>query len=424
MSGSSIKVSGNQPELIERNNTGSASPDQTETIGLNKCGVQNKFEKQHSLQDLLDKEAKETKIPAFQRGRSNSDGAALQLLDSSEAFPSLSNTVLEKLGLYGDATREQLNEDSVEHKFTSLSLAFTIDATTIKDRRGRDQTENNFNQEVERLKDKLALLKPLCVDFETADLLSNLFAQVETLTKAASLVSIAAERYGAVQHEERLTESVQLMVTHVQTLKQQRDSAFRQLQYTKRVLQEPVVHAEANAANQNNPHIDQNVKLNRRISDLSFRASLGKTRSSRLDLGMELNKIKEMSLDEGFKDEPLTVSEKTTPEVSKEDLDADFEASCLAENVCAGQMPKDEHIVAELFSIIKLKCTIYIEGIRKKLLQVSKKWSETGYLHAFLNSCAVLCFSVSILTLASIFLEQECTKGPTYWLFPWLKKSK
>ncbi|KAH1021102.1 hypothetical protein HUJ04_010661 [Dendroctonus ponderosae] len=414
MSGSSIKVSGNQPELIERNNTGSASPDQTETIGLNKCGVQNKFEKQHSLQDLLDKEAKETKIPAFQRGRSNSDGAALQLLDSSEAFPSLSNTVLEKLGLYGDATRSVALPHGVKPSF-SFDLF-------------REQL--NEDSEVERLKDKLALLKPLCVDFETADLLSNLFAQVETLTKAASLVSIAAERYGAVQHEERLTESVQLMVTHVQTLKQQRDSAFRQLQYTKRVLQEPVVHAEANAANQNNPHIDQNVKLNRRISDLSFRASLGKTRSSRLDryfdssLGMELNKIKEMSLDEGFKDEPLTVSEKTTPEVSKEDLDADFEASCLAENVCAGQMPKDEHIVAELFSIIKLKCTIYIEGIRKKLLQVSKKWSETGYLHAFLNSCAVLCFSVSILTLASIFLEQECTKGPTYWLFPWLKKSK
>lgn len=86
---------------------------------------------------------------------------------------------------------------------------------------------------MEKLKDKLALLKPLCTDYETADLLSSLYSQVETLTKAGSLVSIAAERYGAVQHEDRLTESVQLMVSHVQTLKQQRDSALRQLQYTK-----------------------------------------------------------------------------------------------------------------------------------------------------------------------------------------------
>ncbi|KAJ8964051.1 hypothetical protein NQ314_005192 [Rhamnusium bicolor] len=51
--------------------------------------------------------------------------------------------------------------------------------------------------------------------------------------KATLLVSISAERYGSVQHEERLTESVNLMVNHVQMLKQQRDSARRQLQYTK-----------------------------------------------------------------------------------------------------------------------------------------------------------------------------------------------
>lgn len=79
--------------------------------------------------------------------------------------------------------RDNLSEADLEQKFTSLSLAFTIDATTIKDRcerqrRTRDQTENNFSLEVEKLKDKLALLKPLCTDYETADLLSSLYSQV------------------------------------------------------------------------------------------------------------------------------------------------------------------------------------------------------------------------------------------------------
>lgn len=59
MSGSSTELSASKPEVNERNNNAS---DQTETNGLSNCGVQNKFEKQHSLQDLLDNEAKETKI--------------------------------------------------------------------------------------------------------------------------------------------------------------------------------------------------------------------------------------------------------------------------------------------------------------------------------------------------------------------------
>lgn len=70
-------------------------------------------------------------------------------------------------------------------------------------------------------------------------------------------------------------------------------------------------------------------------------------------MGMELNKIREMSLDEGIKDEPLPVPEKVAPEDPKEDIDSDFETSCLAENVCVGQTKQDEHILSELSSMIK-----------------------------------------------------------------------
>lgn len=71
----------------------------------------------------------------------------------------------------------------MEQKFTSLALAFTIDAATIKDRcerqrRSRDQTETNLATEIERLRQKLALLQPLCTDYETVELLSTLLSQV------------------------------------------------------------------------------------------------------------------------------------------------------------------------------------------------------------------------------------------------------
>ncbi|KAJ8975222.1 hypothetical protein NQ317_014526, partial [Molorchus minor] len=180
-------------------------------------------------------------LAEFRRGRSISDGAVIKLTDSDhtfEVFPSLPNSVLEKMGLYGDGPRERMTEEEVEQKFIGLALAFKIDATTIKDRyerqrRYRDQTEANLSTEIERLKDKLALIQPLCTDYETANLLSTLLTQVDIVMKAASLVTISSERYGSVQHEQRLAESVLVMINHVQMLKQQRDSARSQLKYTK-----------------------------------------------------------------------------------------------------------------------------------------------------------------------------------------------
>lgn len=134
--------------------------------------------------------------------------------------------------------RERIGEEELEQKFTRLALAFTIDSATIKDRyerqrRYRDQTESNLLTELERLVEKVHRIHPLCIDFETTELVSALLAQVDIVMKASSLLSISAERYGAVQLEERLTESVNLMISHVELLKQQRDYARKHLQYTK-----------------------------------------------------------------------------------------------------------------------------------------------------------------------------------------------
>lgn len=135
-------------------------------------------------------------------------------------------------------SRERLSEEELEQKFVALSLAFTIDAATIKDRcerqrRYRDQTESNLNAEIEKLIQKANRMQSLCVDAETTELLSALLGQIDIVMKASSHATISSERYGAVQHENRISESVNVMINHVNLLKQQRDSARRQLQYTK-----------------------------------------------------------------------------------------------------------------------------------------------------------------------------------------------
>lgn len=468
MAGISAGLELTKNKLLELNNNSRSSPDLSKINKLRKtsevsvssissvsdCSVDDnftsKFSRQSSLQDLLGRNKTDSKISAFHRGRSNSDGAAVTLIDNAEVFPSLPVPVLEKMGLYGDGPRERLSEETLEQKFTSLSLAFTIDAATIKDRcdrqrRTRDQTETNFNLEVEKLRKKLALLQPLCTDFDRAELLSTIFAQVDTVTKAASLVSIAGERFGAVQHEERLTESVQLMVSHVQALKQQRDSTRRQLQYTKRVLQDPVEPVPKNGVNNqkigninkivinkrrasidpsNLSQQEQQFSFNRRISDLSFRASLAKTsRPSRLELGMELNKIKEISHDDSHRDLGKGTPEVFSPNTAKEHV-FNFERKVI-ETHKTNMLRQEsfyENGLKYNFNIIRAKLQSYLEQVQRKLANCFHKSSEKSYLHAFLNSCAVLCFSVSILTLVSIFLEQDYIKRISYWTLPWYNK--
>lgn len=126
----------------------------------------------------------------------------------------------------------------MEQKFATLSLAFSIDSNTITDRcerqrRYRNQTEANLAKEIEKLTQRVNKLNKLCVDMETTELLASLLAQIDIVMNASALASSSAERYGAVQHEYRLSEAVQLMINHVNSLKQQRDLSRKQLQYTK-----------------------------------------------------------------------------------------------------------------------------------------------------------------------------------------------
>ncbi|CAH1278361.1 unnamed protein product [Diabrotica balteata] len=320
-------------------------------------GVQ--IERKTSLQELV-KKVDDKRTLYKQRGRSMSDGETRRIKNDDstfEVFPSLPNSVLEKLGLRGDGPREHMNEEELEQKFTSLALAFTIDATTIKDRcerqrRSRDQTENNLNKEIDKLREKLTFMQPLCKDYETAEIFSTIMTQLDIIMNAASLASMSAERFGSVQHEERLTESVGLMVSHVQMLKQQRDATRRQLQYTK--------------------------------------------------LGGELVKIKEGYAETSNESEKTSdvESEETnfsTPNVSSPEEEP-------AKDIDVSKLPLREQIIYRFKSIsasIEDKYNI---------------WTQNGKMHEIYTFCAVICFSLSLILLLNILTEYEYAKRG---IFPW-----
>uniref|UniRef100_A0A6P7F8S0 Lymphoid-restricted membrane protein-like isoform X1 n=1 Tax=Diabrotica virgifera virgifera TaxID=50390 RepID=A0A6P7F8S0_DIAVI len=400
-------------------------------------GVQ--IERKTSLQEFA-KKVDDKRILYKQRGRSMSDGETRRIKNDDstfEVFPSLPNSVLEKLGLRGDGPREHMNEEELEQKFTSLALAFTIDATTIKDRcerqrRSRDQTENNLTKEIEKLREKLTFMQPLCKDYETAEIFSTIMTQLDIIMNAASLASMSAERFGSVQHEERLTESVGLMVSHVQMLKQQRDATRRQLQYTKRVLQNSAdsptrginslpsnnhqlasptspglkiiskrrasIATFAQPPNENNPNrtIIETKKITRRTSDLNLRTGVLCRRPTRLELGGELVKIKE-----GYA-ETSNESEKTS--------DVESEETCFSTpNVSSPEEEPTKDI--DVSKLPLREQLIYrFKSISTKIEDKYNIWTQNGKMHEIYTFCAVICFSLSLILLLNILAEYEFAK--------------
>lgn len=169
-------------------------------------------------------------------------------LMSSHSFPSLSDHVLKQLGLWiGESNVERSDvagsDKEIENKFTSLILAFKTDKLTLKSRlelqsRLRDQSEQNMTAEVLRLRDAIQALSPLCTDSEKIELLENLQDQVEALYKSTIRVSTTAELFGAVQQENRLSKAVDIILNHVENLKQAYEKERTEHEETRRVMME------------------------------------------------------------------------------------------------------------------------------------------------------------------------------------------
>ncbi|KAB0793189.1 hypothetical protein PPYR_12809 [Photinus pyralis] len=367
------------------------------------------------------------KKPSNRKLRSLSDSHTIPLLtsaDITDAFPSLPDSVLEKLGLSGNGERERLNEDELEQKFVALSLAFTIDAATIKDRcerqkRYRDQTEVNLSNEITKVIDQITQIHPS--NTEKAEHLTDLLAQIDVIVRASTLASISAERFGAVQHEARLSDAVNLMINYVTLLKQQRDSARKQLQYTKKVLQDTNTTETSNVKRHSfgpngrsltqrrasiatlaqdvgkppvSPPGTDSKKLSRRTSDISARVSAfaRSTRPSRLELGVDLNKIKEGIVDDNAELDPL-------------------EASDGEEEVFDPKTPEKEVKSRKSSTPFVNHMTLQVKRLQRYIRDRSRVYAEYGVFHDCFYITACVCFMIGFFLLAIFLIHAQITGG-------------
>ncbi|GLV37297.1 hypothetical protein CBL_10736 [Carabus blaptoides fortunei] len=393
--------------------------------------------------------------------RSMSEGAVVthQLTDDGDVtvFPNLRDNVLETLGLLPDGqAKERLSEDEIEVKFQTLTLAFAIDAVTLADRRDRqkrqrDQAENNMATEVARLTYAIHRLNPLCIDAETTEMVTSLLSQLDVILQASNRISTSAEVFGSVQQEWRLAESVNVMLSHLRNLRQQRDTARRQLQCTKRMLQESTTTTEptnpinrprisstngrvgtrrrASIATITRPlesprsgigsngcaatladgtvtrrvttrrtstavcepssrHWDSRVRQD--WSPVDRPATLLRSRPSRLELGVDLVKIKEGA-----------VESSTSDSFEKYDSDTEFRTPTATSN---DDVFQDE--VAEP--------TTLPGHMKRKLLlfgaQIEAFWNylvEQGTIHEICCMGAIVCFALSTIIIGNLLLEVE-----------------
>lgn len=160
-----------------------------------------------------------------------------------KSFPSLPECFLHDLGLIekGSLSTEHLSGQDIEHKFSSLSLAFKTDRVSLQERmelqqRQRDIAERNVEEEIRYLKTSIGTLNRMCQDSETREVLERVTKQIHVLQQSSGRVSSSAEVYGAVQQESRVAGAIEIMLIHVDNLKRIYEKEHHELQESRRIL--------------------------------------------------------------------------------------------------------------------------------------------------------------------------------------------
>ncbi|KAL3218840.1 hypothetical protein MRX96_031371 [Rhipicephalus microplus] len=175
-------------------------------------------------------------------------------LDGQEVFPSFSDIVLASQGLSKDSPgSDQLTEEDVENKFTTLSLGFKTDRLTLTKRlelhqRHRDIAEGNIQAELNAIRDLAQTLDSLCTDDERVrEVVAQIRNHVDVIQQSTDRVSSQAEVYGAVQQEERMSRAFEVMVAHVENLKRSSEREHRELEEARKLLLDhQLMHDAAN----------------------------------------------------------------------------------------------------------------------------------------------------------------------------------
>lgn len=147
-------------------------------------------------------------------------------IGNDASFPSLPDSFLKRIGAHKDSISniDSLSDQEIETKFNSLSLAFKTDKFTLTKRlelhqRQRDLAEKNVESELNSLKALLTELSHHCYEGETKELICKMQSHIDIIEQSTSRISCRSEVYGAVQQEERISQAVDIMISHVENLK-------------------------------------------------------------------------------------------------------------------------------------------------------------------------------------------------------------
>lgn len=160
-----------------------------------------------------------------------------------KSFPSLPECFLHDLGLLDNLalSAENLSDQDIENKFSSLSLAFKTDRITLHERlelqhRQRDIAERNAEDEIRQLKTSVQCLNRLCHQADTREILRSLERQVGVLHQSIQRVSSSSEQFGAVQQEGRVATAIEIVLLHVDNLKRSYEKEHNELEDARRIL--------------------------------------------------------------------------------------------------------------------------------------------------------------------------------------------
>ncbi|CAL1606062.1 unnamed protein product [Knipowitschia caucasica] len=147
-------------------------------------------------------------------------------------------SIIERVGL----NSLEMSEKDVEAAFSQITLAFRCDQYTLKQRlqaeeHARNLAEENVHLELARGRETLEMLKVLCLDSKRSTILQKLELSLDILGGTVERISNTAEVLGAVHQEARVSRAVELMVSHVETLRTRYERNLSELEEARRQVQ-------------------------------------------------------------------------------------------------------------------------------------------------------------------------------------------
>ncbi|CAG0889883.1 unnamed protein product [Cyprideis torosa] len=221
-------------------------------------------------------------------------------LSCKVVFPHVKRTLLTEL-LEMTKGGRSLTDKEVEEHYTSLALAFKTDRQTLEDRldvhaRKRDLAEDSMEKELD------GDLLPLCPDSETIEMVAQIQKQLDVVQRSTGRLSSAAEIYGQVQQEARISCAVDVMIRHVENCRRLYDREKHDLDEA-RLVQLPRILAEHKISFEREDAAHQSSSVMPKLRAISLagqshamrleamrqRAAGGKARSTSVTVAAEQN---------------------------------------------------------------------------------------------------------------------------------------